>query len=479
MLEHLREFFDANRVIVLFIYGQVFFILGMAIALQSWRHSRLALARSLRWLAAFGIAHGLYEWGLIFIPIQAGYLPLPLVELLWTAHAVLLAISFALLFQFGVESLRPLPGRWRLLRVVPGLVLLLWFAWAFGPALALAPTLDPWQATITVMARYCIGFPGALLAAVGLAQQARQIAVSYPGSPAPNMLRIGAVALGLYSVLGGLVVPHGPFTAANWLTTELVGALLIVPVPVLRGLLGLVLAVVVIRSLDIFQLELDRRLTAMEEEQILVAERERLGRELHDGTLQTIYAAGLLLQSAERELVGCAPSPAVERVRQSMGLLNTAVSEIRAHIGALRPAPDGRTLISGLRELAGDQRLRALVELDLTLELPEERPLPPATVGHLLAITTEALSNVARHANATRASVRAVAQGQRLALEIRDNGRGLPADTLVGYGLRNMRDRSRLLGGDLVLQSEPGHGTTVTVDIPWSETYEPRASPVS
>lgn len=479
MIQSVRAFFEANRIIVLFIYGQVFFILGMAIALQSWRHSRLALARSLHWLAAFGIAHGLYEWGMIFIPIQAGYLAAPLVALLWTVHVVLLALSFACLFQFGVETLRPLPDRWRLLRALPALVLLLWFGWAFGPSLTLTPELQTWQRQMTNLARYTLGFPAALLAAVGLWRQTRRLAGTYPGSPAPQLLKVGAIVLGLYSVLGGLIVPAASGGSTERLSMEQISWLLVIPVPVLRALLGLILAVVVIRSLDIFQLELDRRLAAMEEEQILVAERERLGRELHDGTLQTIYAAGLLLQSAERELARVAPALPLNRLQQSMKLLNTAVSEIRSHIGELRPAPDGRTLIAGLRELTGDLRLRALVDLDLTLELPDDRPLPPTTVAHLLAITTEALSNVARHANATRASVRAVAQEQRLALEIRDNGHGLPADTLVGYGLRNMRDRARLLGGDLVLQSEPGHGTTVTVAIPWSESYEPRARPVS
>jgi signal transduction histidine kinase len=479
MVQRIRELFQANEVIVMFIYGQVFFVLGMAIALQSWRHSRLALARNLNWLAAFGIAHSLYEWGLIFIPFQAGYLARPLVELLRTTHAVLLALSFACLFQFGVESLRPLPGRWRLLRVLPCLALLFWVGWTFGPALALASTLESWQATITVAARYSLGFPGALLAALGLGWQARQLHASYPSSSAPQMLRVGAAVLGVYSLLGGLVVSPTPHTPAPWLSTEQLGQLLVVPVPMLRGLLGLILAVAMIRSLDIFQLELDRRLTAMEEEQMLVAERERLGRELHDGTLQTIYAAGLLLQSAERELTQVAPPPSLIRLQQSMALLNTAVSEIRVHIGALRPAPDGRSLISALRELARDQRLRALVDLDLSVDLPEERLLAPAAVTHLLAITSEALSNIARHANATHASVRAVAQGEHLALEIRDNGRGLPADTLVGYGLRNMRDRARLMGGDLILESQSGHGTTVTVDIPWSEAYEPRARPVS
>ena len=59
----LTEFFELNREIILFVYGLVFFILGFAIVLQTRQSSRLDLARNLRWLAAFGIAHGFYEWG--------------------------------------------------------------------------------------------------------------------------------------------------------------------------------------------------------------------------------------------------------------------------------------------------------------------------------------------------------------------------------------------------------------------------------
>src|SRR5512144_1486187 len=107
MIRFLREMFAANQPIILSVYGQVFFVLALAIALQSWRHSRLALARSLQWLAAFGLTHACYEWGDVFIPLQSQYLPVPLTELLRSLQAVLLAISFACLFQFGVESLRP------------------------------------------------------------------------------------------------------------------------------------------------------------------------------------------------------------------------------------------------------------------------------------------------------------------------------------------------------------------------------------
>ena len=136
MISFLRTVFAANQVIILSVYGQVFFVLALVIALQSWRHSRIALARSLQWLAAFGLAHALYEWGDVFIPLQSQYLPFPFVDFLHTAQAVLLAISFACLFQFGIEMLRPLPGRWRLVRYSPLGVLVLWMGWAFGPALA-------------------------------------------------------------------------------------------------------------------------------------------------------------------------------------------------------------------------------------------------------------------------------------------------------------------------------------------------------
>src|SRR5512139_4077322 len=108
MAELLHNLFTANHIIVLSTYGQVFFVLGLSIALQSWRHSRLALARSLKWLAAFGFAHGLNEWGDLFIPIQAAYLSPATIELLQILHLLLLAASFACLFQFGVALLKPL-----------------------------------------------------------------------------------------------------------------------------------------------------------------------------------------------------------------------------------------------------------------------------------------------------------------------------------------------------------------------------------
>jgi signal transduction histidine kinase len=368
--------------------------------------------------------------------------------------------------------LRPLPGRQRWLRMLPIIVLLIWVGWSFGPALSLATDLPQWHVTTTIIARYSIGFPGALLAAYGLWRQAREIATTIQLPQLRRTLRVAALALAGYSVLSGLVVLPGPFFPASRLNTAQLENLILIPVPVFRGVLGLVLTVAIIRSLEAFRVELDRRLATMEEVQVLATERERIGREIHDGTLQTIYAAGLLLQTVERDLGSNGEHPLRERLHQSIQLLNQAVADMRGAIGALRPAPDSRSLTSGLQELAQDRHLRSLADVNLDLDIPEGQSLAPGQIGHLLAITNEALSNVARHAQATQVRLSAVVRDGRLRLEIQDNGRGLPLDYVIGYGLRNMRDRARLLGGELTVESRPRHGTMVVVDVPWREEYE-------
>ena len=468
----MTDFFITSRVLILAVYGQVFFVLGLAIALQSWRHSRLALARSLGWLAAFGFTHALHEWGDVFIPFQVQYLQRPVIDALVVLQVVLLAVSFACLFQFGVECLRPLPGRWRWARWLPAAILLIWGVWASTIAVRTTADLAQWQRVTNIWARYLIGVTGALVAAYGLRRQTAELSAASPARHIRRALNVAWVALIGYGVFAGLVVPPGDFFPANWLNTVAVQRLTGIPVPIFRSLFGLVLTVAIIRTLEVFRVELDRRLDSMEETAVLAAERERIGRELHDGTLQTIYAAGLLVQATVNELPPEHAEPTRARLAQSMTLLNQAVADIRGYIGALRAPSSGSSLTAGLQELAADRSLCSAIEVHLALDLPADRPLAPVRVGHLLAIANEALSNVARHAKATAVELSARATADGLCLVIADNGRGLPADNVPGYGLRNIRDRARLLGGRMTLSSQPGRGTTIKVDVPWSEEDE-------
>ena len=102
---NLETFFDVNRPLILFLYGQVFFVMGLAIFLQSRRLSRLRLARDLRWLAGFGILHGLHEWGLVFIPLQTAYLADFWIQVLLVFQIWLLGGSFICLLIFGARLL--------------------------------------------------------------------------------------------------------------------------------------------------------------------------------------------------------------------------------------------------------------------------------------------------------------------------------------------------------------------------------------
>ncbi|GAP62138.1 hypothetical protein ARMA_0561 [Ardenticatena maritima] len=459
MREALALFFTTNQVLMHFITGQVFFVLGLLLAIQSRRHSRLALARVLGWLAGFGVLLSLHEWGFVFLPVQSAYLPQPFLDLLKVVHVGVLGVAFGLLFQFGVESLRPLARPWLWLRFLPAFVVIVWGVVVFLPGLAAAATFDAWFATSETSARLFIGVPGALLAAYGLRRQAMLIPPSLDVRRISAMLRIAGLAFVALAVFGGVVAPRTPF-----FNEEQLWAWTAIPIEAYRALVGLVLLVSMYRVVEVFNIELDRRLTSMEEEQLLLAERERLGRELHDRTLQSIYAAGLLLRSVLQRVHDDASLAAL--VEQSLTLLNDAVTDIRNHIGLLKPQPTGGNLVAALREAVRQSPVHSLADVETIFDVAPDAVLESGALGHLLMIVNEALSNVARHAEARHVCVQVRQQDGTVLVEIADDGQGFPADVVPGYGLRTMQERARLLGGHLEIETAPQRGTTVRLTVP-------------
>ncbi len=461
-----RDFFVLNRTIILFIYGQVFFVLGLAITWQSRRHSRLDLARSLGWLGAFGLTHGLHEWGDIFIPIQADYLSQAWGETLLLLQVCLLAFSFACLFQFGVETLGLLYPRLRWIQVLPAGLLIVWiiaFLWT-----SQVLRRDAGQAVIyaNVWARYLMAFPGSLLAAVGLVQQARQRLQTQEFSHIVRTFQVAGLALASYAIFGGLFVPPAAFFPANVVNTETVINLSGIPPQVMRSLAGLVLAVSVVRGLEIFEVEVDRRLEEMEQTQILLTERERISRELHDGAIQTVYTAGVIAESIRKKLDD---GPLAVRLDRVISALHHAIRDLRQFIIELEPDAPRDTLVDGLRRLAEDPHLQSLIDVEVTIACDDGIQFPTARVTHVLAIANEALSNVVRHAQARHVWVTAQRRNGRLQVTVADDGLGISDEGEAGFGLRNMRDRSRLLGGTLRVERRLPRGTQVVLSVPWDE----------
>jgi signal transduction histidine kinase len=465
-MDFLRNILELNRDIIYFAYGLVFFVLGLAIALQSRSYSRLDLARSLKWLAAFGFTHGFYEWGDLFIPIQTAYMSASTIRILHDIHLLLLGISFALMFEFGVTLLKPL-GEFRWLHAVPGALFAFWFFISFFPLPRIYPDFHSWHNVSDALARYFIGFPGGLLAAYGLRQHALDRILPLRVPHIVNMLRFAGIMLAFYAFLGGLISPPVPFFPGNILNSQTIQDAIAFPPPVLRSIVGLGLVIAIIRALEVFDVETERIIESMEQQQILIAERERIGRQLHDGAIQKVYTAGLLVESA-RKLAG-KENPLGIRLEKAMQVLNDAIGDLRRSLGDLQTTHQQESLDSALRSLAEDPRFQSLIKVRLVLNLPENETLSPARSDHVLAIVNEALSNVIRHARADQVTITAWHEGSHLMMRIEDDGIGLSREIEAGFGLRNIHDRARLLGGSVEVRSANGKGTLVMLEIPWRD----------
>ena len=203
----------------------------------------------------------------------------------------------------------------------------------------------------------------------------------------------------------------------------------------------------------------------------IVDERDRISRDLHDSVIQAIYAQTLALDDVP-ELVRSEPDEAARRVDEAIDALHAVIRDIRNFIFGLRPALlESGSLTDGLGHLATE--LRRNGALDVSVSVPDEAAatgdLPIEVVAELLAVTREALSNIARHASATRASVDLAATPRELRLELSDDGHGFDAGRAADgghHGLANMRARVEGLAGRFEVSSGPDSGTRIIISLP-------------
>jgi signal transduction histidine kinase len=189
------------------------------------------------------------------------------------------------------------------------------------------------------------------------------------------------------------------------------------------------------------------------------AERRRIERDLHDGAQQRLVAVALTLGVAESQLESD-PAGAARLIAKAREEAQLAIKELRELAHGIHPAVlSERGLGAALEALA----TRAPVPVEVT-GVPAA-PLDPAIEAAAYFCTSEALTNVAKYAHASQASVDLSVDDGRLRVEVRDDGVG-GADLAAGSGLRGLRDRVDALDGQFQLDSPPGGGTAVTVEIP-------------
>jgi signal transduction histidine kinase len=217
------------------------------------------------------------------------------------------------------------------------------------------------------------------------------------------------------------------------------------------------------------------RLHDAERRLAVVDERERIGRDMHDGTIQNLYAVTLMLDDVPA-LVTEDPREARERVDRAIDSLHGVIRDIRNFTFGLRPILlDDGGLTDGLESLSADLRRNAGIEV--AVNAVEPGGLPLETVVELLAVAREALSNVARHARASHVSVDLDADGDEVRLTITDDGIGFDPDAerpRAHQGLANLRDRAARSGGRVAVDSRLGGGTRIMLSLPLPDEAAPR-----
>lgn len=205
-----------------------------------------------------------------------------------------------------------------------------------------------------------------------------------------------------------------------------------------------------------------RRLAVLEE-------RDRIGMDLHDGVIQSIYGLGLSLENALLSFNEDSIE-AKRRVQSTIDGLNQVIRDLRAYILDLKPRQMGEAgLVGGIQRLVAEFKAHTSAEVQFTYTEKGLKNLPDVHSLALFHICQEALANAAKHAKAKNVHISLWRTKDRALMEIRDDGVGFDMENIsvnIGHGLANMETRVRSAGGDVEISSHLNEGTTILAWVP-------------
>ncbi|MGH2709896.1 MAG: sensor histidine kinase, partial [Actinomycetota bacterium] len=202
-----------------------------------------------------------------------------------------------------------------------------------------------------------------------------------------------------------------------------------------------------------------RRLAVLED-------RERIGKELHDGVVQSLFAVGMALQAGQDLVTD--PDAIGKRLQESVGHIDDVIRDLRNYIFGLGPAGKAdRELDLALNDLADEFRRGSDVAIRVEVD-PAAASVATPHAAELIQFAREAISNAVRHGKPQTLSIVLAKDGDQVVLEVEDDGQGFDpeAPSAGGRGLGSLRERVAALGGELEIRSSTGEGTALSARIP-------------
>jgi signal transduction histidine kinase len=488
-LQPLTDFFLRNFIAVYFFYGLSFFSMGLAIFLEIGHSTENDFAQALQPLAGFGLVHGSHEWLEMFLLIYPEFATDPTHTWIDPLRILLLASSFMMLIAFGARLIAGPARREMHLSIMAACTL----AWILGLLWVLSTQPAGSQRTIAadVYTRYSLAIPGAALTVWGLLLQRRRfIQMGMPGFGRDVL--IAAIAFGLYGGIGQLFASPSAIFPSSTINASIFLHWFGFPIQVFRAAMAAIAAIFIIHSLRAFEVENRRRIEALRQAQLAErqrleatraellhrtvkaqeSERQRIARELHDETGQTLTALGLGLRGLT-ENISTDPQRALLQARQLETMAVNGLDELQRLVSGLHPPQlDDLGLMAALRWYANQITQHFGLPVELTSQgTPIELPIEVRTV--VFRIAQEAMTNTIRYSDARQASIRLNFTPPELCLEVEDNGKGFDVDKVMSnsaarpcWGLLGMQERAALIGASCQILSQPGKGTLVIVCVP-------------
>lgn len=478
-------------ILIYHLYGLAFFCMGLLVAIEGGRSRDPRLRKALRPLAGFGLIHGVHEWLEMFENVQLLY-GYPIQEAQHAVRLAILAFSFISLAAFGAFLLANSPALQRISMLVPVAMEAVWsiglliFLGRYGRVM-IWDIADAWT-------RYTLAIPASLLAAAGLIVQQRVFRRA-------GLIRFGqdslwaAVAFGWYGLFGQFFTKQTPIFPSNIINSHGFEAFFGFPIQLLRASMAITATVFIIRFLRAFQVETDQRIAKLQEERLHAAEqgealrrelyqsvvaaqeseRQRIARDLHDETGQSLTAIGMGLRGLATSLAQeGVDAEQLKNLRRLESMSTQALEELQRLISDLRPPQiDDLGLPAAVRWLGGQVQERTGLNVTVDFHGSDQHASPAVNIA-MFRIIQEALNNIVKHAEAKNAHIQLICEDDQLSAIIRDDGRGFDINTVQResstrrptLGLAGMQERASLFGGSVVVTSKPGEGTQVKAVIP-------------